>query len=103
MYSQKIHCTDDLVCVCVPIHVHFLCLCFLCVTLTFYDVSQALCEQQVFEASHLLFQLTHQAVVGVLVDHSVTADLFGTISIPGGIEVNKVMRMIPPALHTELQ
>lgn len=57
---------------------------FPCAALTLYDVSQALRVQQVFEASHLLFQLTHQTVVGVLVDHSVTADLFGTISIPGG-------------------
>lgn len=79
-----------------------------CVTLTLYDVSQALCIQQVFQASHLLLQLTHQTVVGVLVDHSVTADLFGTISVPGGmevIEVKKLLRyksVIPQALHTEL-
>lgn len=60
-----------------PLYVHFL-------TLTLYDVSQALCIQQVLEASHLLFQLTHQTVVGVLVDHSVTADLFGSISVADG-------------------
>lgn len=51
-------------------------------TLTLNDVAQALCVQQVFETSHLLFQLTHQAVVGVLVDHGVAADLFGTIGVP---------------------
>lgn len=62
------------------------------VTLTLYDVSQALCIQQVLEASHLLFQLTHQTVVGVLVDHGVAADLFGTIGIPGGTKVTEVKK-----------
>lgn len=62
--------------------------CFVWGTLTLDDVSQALCIQQVFEASHLLLQLTHQAVVGVLVDHGVAADLFGAISVPAGTEVD---------------
>lgn len=53
-------------------------------TLTLYDVSQALRVQQIFETSHFLFQFTHQAVVGVLVDHGVAANLFSTISVPGG-------------------
>lgn len=61
---------------------------FSIVTLTLYDVSQALCKQQVLEPSHLLLQLAHQTVVRVLVDDSVAADLFGTVSIPGGTEVN---------------
>lgn len=52
------------------------------VTLTLDYVSQPLCVQQVFETCHFLFQLTHQAVVGVLIDHSVATDLFGTVSIP---------------------
>lgn len=51
-------------------------------TLTLDDVSQALGVQQVFEASHLLLQLAHQAVVGVLVDHGVAADLLGAVSVP---------------------
>lgn len=59
------------------------------VTLTLYDVSQALGVQQILETSHLLLQLTHQSVVGVLVDHSVAADLFGTISVPGVKEVTE--------------
>lgn len=50
--------------------------------LTLDDVSQPLGVQQVFETSHLLLQLAHQAVVGVLVDHCVAADLLGTISVP---------------------
>lgn len=64
----------------------------LCKKLTLYDVSQALCIQQVFEASHLLLQLTHQTVVGVLVDNSVTADLFGTISVTAGTKVTEVKK-----------
>lgn len=56
------------------------------VTLTLYDVSESLSVQQVFEASHLLFQLADQAVVGILVDHSVTADLFRPIRVPEGTE-----------------
>lgn len=59
------------------------------VTLTLYDVSQALGVQQILETSHLLLQLTHQSVVGVLVDHSVAANLFGTISVPGVKEVTE--------------
>lgn len=78
------------------------------VSLTLYDVSQTLSVQQVFKASHLLFQLTHQAVVGVLIDHSVTADLFGAISVPGRTETMQVKKQlrqnlkstIPMSLHT---
>lgn len=55
---------------------------FLASTLTLDDVSQTLRIQQVLEASHFLFELAHQPVVGVLVDHGVAADLFSTISIP---------------------
>lgn len=62
-------------------HVHDDCV-LRSVTLTLDDVSQALRIQQVFEAGHLLLQLTHQPVVGVLIDHGVTADLFSTIGIP---------------------
>lgn len=68
---------------------------FLYVTLTLDDVSQALGVQQVFEASHLLLQLTHQAVVGVLVDHSIAADLFGAVGVPATTNI------VNPLLHTE--
>ena len=73
---------------------HFVCVRFvsLCATLTLDDVSQALCIQQVSEASNLLLQLAHQTVVGVLVDHGVTADLFGAISVPGGKEGMEVKK-----------
>lgn len=60
---------------------------FVGATLTLYDVSQTLSHQQVSEAGHFLLQLTHQTVAGVLVDHSVTADLFSTISVPGRTKV----------------
>lgn len=112
MYSQKVNCTASefwFVCVCVILcEFSMMTVVCPCVTLTLYDVSQALRKQQVFQASHLLLQLTHQTVVGVLVDHGVTADLFGAISVPGGtevIEVKKPLRyrsVIPQALHTEL-
>lgn len=51
-------------------------------TLTLNDVAQALSEQQVFEAGHLLFQLSHQTVVRVLVDDGVAADLLGAVGVP---------------------
>lgn len=84
MHSQKINCTASkiwLVCA------HRFVLSHwgrrsLVWTLTLDDVSQTLRVQQVFKASHFLFELTHQPVVGVLVDDGVAADLFGTISIP---------------------
>ena len=80
------------VCLVKPIYVHFLSVLRAPCELTLYDVSQALCIQQVLEASHLFFQLTHQTVVGVLIDHSIAADLFGTISVPGGAEVTEVRK-----------
>ena len=80
-------CCLNCVCICVCVWV-----CVFLRTLTLYDVSQALCVQKVLEASHLLLQLTHQTVAGVLVDHGVAADLFGTVSIPGGREVTEVKK-----------
>lgn len=56
-------------------------------TLTLNDVSQTLRIQQVFKASHFFFELAHQAVVGVLIDNSVAADLFGTVGVPEVTEI----------------
>jgi hypothetical protein len=50
--------------------------------LTVYDISQTLSKEEVLEATHLLLQLTHQTVVGVLVDNSITADLLSAVCIP---------------------
>lgn len=52
--------------------------------LTVNDVTQALGEEEVFQAGHLLLQLAHQSVVGILVDHSVAADLLGAVCVPAG-------------------
>ena len=61
------------------------------VVLTLNDVPQALGQQQVSEPRHLVLQLPHQPVVGVLVDHSVAADLLGPVRVPvgggGGVQV----------------
>lgn len=71
-------------------------------TLTLYDVSQALGIQQVFEASHLLLQLTHQTVVGIFIDHSVAANLFGAIGIPESREDGtRLQSMIQQVVPTE--
>ena len=64
-------------------------------TLTFDYVSQTLRIQQVFEASHFLFELTHQPVVGVLIDNSVAADMFVTISIPEATKIKNVLLKSP--------
>lgn len=53
------------------------------VELTLDDVTQALRIQEVLQPRHLVLQLTHQSVVGIFVYDGVTADLFGTVSIPG--------------------
>lgn len=50
--------------------------------LTLNDVPQALRIQEVLQARHFLLQLTHQPVVGVFIDDSITADLFGAVSVP---------------------
>lgn len=50
--------------------------------LTLNDVTQSLGIQQVFQARHLLFELTHQSVIRILIDDGVTANLFGTVGIP---------------------
>lgn len=50
--------------------------------LTLNDVAKALGEEEVFQSGHLLFKLTHQSVVGILVDDSVATDLFGSVCIP---------------------
>lgn len=59
--------------------------------LTFDDVTQALRVQEVLQTGHLLLQLTHQTVVGVLVDDGVAADLLGAVCVPacarGGGEI----------------
>lgn len=43
---------------------------------------QTLREQEVPEPFHLSLQLSDQFGVWIFVDHCVTADLFGTVSIP---------------------
>lgn len=50
--------------------------------LTFNDVAQALSVEQVLQPGHFLLQLSHQSVVGVLVDDSIAADLLRTVSVP---------------------
>ena len=54
-------------------------------SLTVDDVPQALGAEEVFQTGHLLLQLAHQPVVGVLVDHSVAANLFCSVCIPAEI------------------
>ena len=49
--------------------------------LTVQDVSQALGAEQVLQSSHLILQVTHQLVVGVLVDHRVTLDVLGAVRV----------------------
>ncbi|TNN74192.1 hypothetical protein EYF80_015637 [Liparis tanakae] len=41
----------------------------------------ALGAEEVFQTGHLLLQLTHQPVAGILVDHGVAADLFGAVCV----------------------
>lgn len=45
-------------------------------------LGQALGSEEVFQTTHLLFQLSYQSVVGILIDHCITVDLFGTVCIP---------------------
>lgn len=60
--------------------------------LTLNDVTQALSVEQVLQAGNFLLQLTHQSVVGVLVDDSVAADLLGTVSVPAFAKRNRKRR-----------
>lgn len=51
---------------------------------------QALREQQVPQPLHLGLQLPDQFGVWILVDHGVTADLFGAVSVPAAISQHLV-------------
>ena len=74
--------------------------------LTLDDVPQALGEQQLLEPGHLLLQLPHQSVVGVLVDHGVAADLLGAVGVSGSRRrttngVRPQLSVAPPELPGE--
>lgn len=46
-----------------------------------HQSAQALGQQQISEAVHFLLQLSDQASVRILVNHSITADLLRSVSI----------------------
>lgn len=51
------------------------------VRLTIQDVSKALGTEQLLQTSHFVLQVTHQLVVGILVDDGVALDVLGSVSI----------------------
>ncbi len=50
--------------------------------LTLDDVTQALGIEEVLQTGHLIFQLTHQTVIRIFIDHSITTDLLSPVCIP---------------------
>lgn len=53
------------------------------VRLTVQDVSKALSTEQLLQTSHFILQVTHQLVVGVLVDDGVALDVLGSVGVAG--------------------
>lgn len=51
------------------------------VRLTVQDVSQALGSEQLLQTGHFVLQVTHQLVVGILVDDGVALDVLGSVSV----------------------
>lgn len=51
------------------------------IKLTVQDVSQALGTEQFLQSGHFILQLTHQLIVGILIDDSITFDVLGSVSI----------------------
>lgn len=49
--------------------------------LTVQDVSQALSAEQLLQSGHFVLQLTHQLIVGILIDNSVAFDVLGSVSV----------------------
>lgn len=54
------------------------------------EIAESLRQQELFESVHLVFQLSDQTSVWILVDNSVTLDLFGPVGIP--VEERRVRR-----------
>lgn len=52
--------------------------------LTVQDVAQSLGAEQVLQSRHFVLQVSYQLVVGVLVDDSVTLDVFSPVSVTAG-------------------
>lgn len=51
------------------------------VRLTVQNVSKALGTEQLLQTSHFVLQVTHQLVVGILVDDGVALDVLGSVSV----------------------
>lgn len=49
--------------------------------LTVQDVSKALGTEQFLQTSHFVLQVTHQLVVGILVDDGIALDVLGSVSV----------------------
>lgn len=51
------------------------------IKLTVQDVSQALGTEQLLQSSHFVLQITHQLIVGILIDDSIAFDVLSSVSI----------------------
>lgn len=52
------------------------------IKLTVQDVSQALGTKQFLQTRHLVLQVTHQLVVGILINNSIAFDVLCPVSVP---------------------
>lgn len=55
--------------------------CFLYAKLTVQNVSKSLGTKQLLEARHFILEVTHQLVVGILVDDGITFDILSSVGI----------------------
>ncbi len=51
------------------------------IKLTVQDVSQALGTEQFLQSSHFILQVTHQLIVGILIDDSIAFDVLSSVGI----------------------
>ena len=51
------------------------------IKLTVQDVSQALGTKQFLQSRHFILQVTHQLVVGILIDDSIAFDVLSTVGV----------------------
>lgn len=49
--------------------------------LTVQDVAKALGTEQLLQTSHFFLQVTHQLVVGILIDDSIAFDVLSSVSV----------------------
>jgi len=51
------------------------------IKLTVQDVSQTLGMEKFLQSSHFILQVTHQLIVGILIDDSIAFDVLSSVSI----------------------